>query len=284
MRLCRFDDDRLGVVDGDMVRDVTPALEGLAADDCGGLADPVIAALGSLAPKIEQQAREAAPRPLAEVRLLAPVARPGKIVAAPVNYTAHLDEAHQDAGIHHGQRINEIRQAGVFLKAVSSLIGPSDRVKQRFLDRRTDHEVELAVIIGKTARCVSRDAALDHVAGYAIGLDITLRGPEERSFRKSIDTYTVLGPWIVTADAFGPPTDVGLRIDVNGEPRQDANTRDLILPVAELIAFASSFYTLYPGDILLTGTPEGVGPIRPGDVMNASIERIGAMSISVEAA
>ena len=99
--------------------------------------------------------------------------------------------------------------------------------------------------------------------------------------RKSVDTYTVLGPWLVTADEIGDPADLELAIDVNGESRQRANTRDLILGIPELIAFASSFYTLFPGDILLTGTPEGVGPIRAGDIMHARIERIGGMSVSV---
>ncbi|HTI67077.1 MAG TPA: fumarylacetoacetate hydrolase family protein [Caulobacteraceae bacterium] len=281
MRLCRFDDNRLGVVDEDKVMDVTEVLHGLPPP---GLADPFFAALGTLRPRIEALARDAAPLPLSAVRLGSPVLRPGKIVAAPVNYLAHLEEATRSAEIHHGVLINEIRRAGVFLKAPSSLIGPCDAVRQRFLDRRTDHEVELAVVIGRTARSLSPGEALSHVAGYCIGLDITLRGPEERSFRKSIDTYTVLGPWLVTADEFGAPTDVGLKLDVGGEPRQSANTRDLILSVADLIAFASSFYTLHPGDVILTGTPEGVGPIRPGDVMNASIERIGAMSVRVEAA
>lgn len=283
MRLCRFDEGRLGVVDGETVRDVTAVLDGLPAHGAGDLADPFFAALDQLRPRIETLAAAASPTPLSHVRLQQP-AHPGKIVAAPVNYMAHLDEAQTDAELHHGNLINDIHRAGVFLKAPSSLIGPSDPVRQRFLDRRTDHEVELAVVIGKTADRVSEAEALAHVAGYCIGLDITLRGPEERSFRKSIDTYTVLGPWLVTADEFGAPTDVGLRLDVSGEPRQDANTRDLILSVAQLIEFASSFYTLHPGDVLLTGTPEGVGPIRPGDVMNASIDRIGSLSIAVEAA
>lgn len=278
MRLCRFDDDRLGLVDGETVRDVTAAADGLPV---GG--PDFYAALNEILPRVEAAARDVAPLPLSGVRLLAPV-RPGKIVAAPVNYLDHLSEAETDAGIHHGVKILEIQAVGLFLKAPSSLIGPSETIRQRFLDRRTDHEVELAVVIGKTANEVAEADALAHVAGYCIGLDITLRGPEERSFRKSIDTYTVLGPWIVTAGAFGAPTDVGLRLHVGDEPRQDANTRDLILSVAKLIAFASSFYTLHPGDVILTGTPEGVGPIRPGDVINASIDRIGSISIPVAAA
>jgi 2,4-diketo-3-deoxy-L-fuconate hydrolase len=111
-----------------------------------------------------------------------------------------------------------------------------------------------------------------------------VRGPEDRSLRKSIDTYTVLGPWLVTSDELADPSALDLSITVNGEPRQRANTRELILGVPELIEFASSFYTLFPGDVLLSGTPEGVGPIRPGDVMLARIDGIGEMQVHVRAA
>ena len=111
-----------------------------------------------------------------------------------------------------------------------------------------------------------------------------MRGPEERSLRKSIDGYTVLGPWFVTADEVSDPAGLDLELKVNGEARQRANTRDLIIPIPELIAFASSFYTLIPGDVLLTGTPEGVGPIAPGDVLDASISGIGTMRVRVRAA
>jgi 2,4-diketo-3-deoxy-L-fuconate hydrolase len=284
MRLCRFDNNRLGLVLQDRVVDVTDALDGLDACAAGPHVDAVIAALPQLRPRIEAAAATAPSHPLSAIRLLSPVASPGKIVAAPVNYAKHLDEVLASDELHHGQRIEEIHRVGLFLKAPSSLVGPSDSVRVRFPDRRTDHEVELAAVIGRTADRVTKEDALDYVAGYSIGLDITLRGPEERSFRKSIDTYTVLGPWMVTADEFGPPIDRQLRLAVNGEPRQEANTRNLLLSVADLIAWASSFYTLHPGDILLTGTPEGVGPIRPGDVMDASIEGIGAIRIAVEAA
>ena len=113
---------------------------------------------------------------------------------------------------------------------------------------------------------------------------MTVRGKEERSFRKSIDSYTVLGPWLVTADEFGDPSDVGLSLAVNGEMRQKARTKDLVLSVPALIAFASRFYTLQPGDVLMTGTPEGVGPVQPGDVMTASVERVGTVDVAVRAA
>ena len=164
------------------------------------------------------------------------------------------------------------------------MVGPSQGVAIRHPDRRTDHEIELAAVIGRQADRVSVNDALGYVAGYCIGLDITVRGPEERSLRKSIDSYTVLGPWLVTADELSDPASLDLVLTVNGEIRQQANTRDLIIGVAELIAFASSFYTLMPGDVLLTGTPEGVAPIHAGDVMNARIADIGSMDVPVRAA
>ena len=139
------------------------------------------------------------------------------------------------------------------------------------------------MVIGKPARNVSAADALNHVTGYCIGLDITIRGPEERSFRKSPDTYTVLGPWLVTADELNDPSQLAFTIAVNGEVRQDANTDDLVLGVRELIELASSFYTLHPGDVILTGTPQGVGPVRPGDVLLAKMDRIGEMRVNVEA-
>jgi 2-keto-4-pentenoate hydratase/2-oxohepta-3-ene-1,7-dioic acid hydratase in catechol pathway len=154
-------------------------------------------------------------------------------------------------------------------------------VKLVHTDRRNDHEVELALVIGRAAKNVSAAEAPRYVAGFCIGLDMTIRGPEERSFRKSPDSYCVLGPWLATPDEVGDPGKLGLSIDVNGEPRQDAHTSDLILGVGELIAWASSFYTLHPGDVILTGTPQGVGPVKPGDTLLARIERIGSMQVKV---
>jgi 2-keto-4-pentenoate hydratase/2-oxohepta-3-ene-1,7-dioic acid hydratase in catechol pathway len=144
--------------------------------------------------------------------------------------------------------------------------------------------VELAFVIGKTANNVSRDDALRYVAGYSIGLDVSIRGSEDRSLRKSADTYTVLGPWLVTADEIPNPGELDLEISVNGEQRQKSNTKYLILGVAELIELASSFDTLSPGDIVLPGTPEGVSPINPGDQIVATIERVGTMEVGVRAA
>jgi 2,4-didehydro-3-deoxy-L-rhamnonate hydrolase len=282
MKICRFDDDRLGVVKGDMVHDVTSVLDRLPAmRPPFPRFDPLIARLDEFRPLMEAAAATAPGRPVSGVRLLPPVMNPGKIVAAPVNYKKHLDEVHADAALHHGNQIHAIQRAGLFLKATSSVIGASGTVGVRFPDRRTDHEVELVAIIGKQANKVKAADALSYVAGYCIGLDMTVRGPEERSFRKSIDSYTVFGPWMATADEIPDPTDVDLMIDVNGETRQNANTRDLVLSLAELIEFATAFYTLEPGDLLMTGTPEGVSPVQPGDVMVATIPPIGRMTVPV---
>jgi 2-keto-4-pentenoate hydratase/2-oxohepta-3-ene-1,7-dioic acid hydratase in catechol pathway len=282
MKICRYDEQRVGLVEGDTVRDVTPVLEALGPFTYPlPKYDPFIASLGSLRARIEEAARQAKPVALDRLKLLAPVANPGKIIAAPVNYTKHLQEALADKGIHHGNLVAEIHKAGMFLKATSAVVGPGEGVKLVHTDRRNDHEVELALVIGRTAKNVRAAEALEYVAGYCIGLDMTIRGPEERSFRKSPDSYCVLGPWLATPDEVGAPGALQVSITVNGEARQQASTSDLILGVGELIAWASSFYTLHPGDVMLTGTPQGVGPVKPGDTMLASIERIGSMRVAV---
>ncbi|MDB5929964.1 MAG: 5-carboxymethyl-2-hydroxymuconate delta-isomerase [Polaromonas sp.] len=206
MKLCRFNDNRLGFVEGDEVFDVTPALQALPAlrypfpvgEQLVTHLRQAIKAIRALAPSAQGQ-------PLARVSLLAPVANPGKIIAAPVNHVKHLKEVLGDPGLHHGNQINHIERAGLFLKANSSLTGAGEGVTLALPERRTDREIELVVVIDKTARNVAAADALAHVAGYCIGLDITIRGPEERSFRKSPDSYTVLGPWLTTADEIADP-------------------------------------------------------------------------------
>ena len=286
MRFCRFGDCRLGLVEGSNVRDVTPALDILPSYRYPlPTHDVLIANLDKIAARARAISSDSPILPLAGLKLLSPVANPGKIIGAPVNYQKHLDEVKGDPQLHHDNQghMAVIHRTGVFLKASSCLAGAGEGIALRKLDRRNDHEVELAFVIGKQASNVSKSEALNYVAGYAIGLDITIRGPEERSIRKSADTYGVLGPWLVTADEIPNPGVLDLEITVNGEVRQKSNTKYLILGVAELIEMASSFYTLYPGDIVMTGTPEGVGEISPGDVIVARIEKIGAMAVNVRA-
>jgi 2-keto-4-pentenoate hydratase/2-oxohepta-3-ene-1,7-dioic acid hydratase in catechol pathway len=287
MRFCRFGDNRFGLVEGSNVRDVTEALDVLPSYRYPLPAyDQLIANLDLVLDK----ARSIAPRspllPIADVQFLSPVANPSKVIGAPVNYQKHLDEVKSDAQLHQNNEAHTavIHKMGLFLKACSSLVGPSEGIALRKLDRRNDHEVELAVVIGKRANNVPASEALNYVAGYAIGLDITIRGPEERSLRKSADSYAVLGPWLVTADEIPNPGNLNLKMSVNGEERQNSNTKYMILGVPQLIEFASAFYTLHPGDVIVTGTPEGVSPIQPGDHIVATIEKIGTMEVKVRAA
>ena len=285
MKICRYDDNRVGIVKDGQVLDATTALDSLREFRWPlPVGDQLIAALDALRPALESAASDSPPRALDDVKLLSPVANPSKIIAAPVNYEKHVAEVLDDEQLHHGAQIKPINKLGLFLKSASSLVGASDGVALRFLDRRNDHEVELAVVIGKTADRVSRQDALGCVAGYAIGLDMTVRGSEERSFRKSIDSYSVLGPWLVTADEIPDPGALDLEMSINGELRQSSNTAQLTLGVPRLIELASSFYTLHPGDILMTGTPEGVSAVVPGDRMEAKIEAIGSMQVEVRAA
>jgi len=282
MRFCRFDDDRLGVVRGTLVHDVTPVLDRLPP-----LSWPVPRGdhffnhLDVLRPAMEEMAGAVPGVPVASVRLLSPVANPGKIVAAPVNYQLHLDESRADTQINFGTQVKTIADYGVFLKATSSMIGAGETVVADWPDRRIDHEIELALVIGRKGFRIAEEDALSHVAGYMIGLDMTIRGTEDRSFRKSLDTFTVFGPHLVTADEIGDPGSLDFEIKVNGETRQKSNTSLLIWDVQKLIAYASKAYTLYPGDVIMTGTPEGVAPVVPGDTMHAWIDRIGEMSVAV---
>lgn len=285
MRLCRFEPNRLGVVEGDQVADVTAALSILPAHSYPFPdGDLMIANLDAIRARIGQLLPTAQRVPLASVKLASPVANPGKIVNAPINYQAHINEAHQDKDLQQGiggRPTSFIGDWGLFLKANSALVGCGAEIQLRHPNRRNDHEVELALVIGKTARSVKREDALSYVAGYAIGLDMTVRGPEDRSFRKSPDTYAVLGPWLVTADEMGDPGNLALELSVNGELRQRSNTQLLVYDVPKLIEYASAWYTLNPGDIILTGTPDGVGPVKPGDIIHASIEKIGDFKMRV---
>jgi len=289
MKLCRYDDDRLGVVRADLVHDVTEAqAEMRKAAPYAMKGDAVIAALPQWRDRLERMADKAPGKPIAQLNLLAPVARPTKLTCAPTNYQAHIDEM-KKASAEPGSQIvtaqsSKILEAGMFLKANSSLVGPSEGIPIRFPDRRSDHEVELVMVIGRTGSDIPQASALDYVAGYCLGLDMTVRGREDRSFRKSVDGYAVLGPWMVTTDELPNPDFVPISIEVNGEVRQRSNTSQLIYDCRRLIEFASAFYTLYPGDLLYTGTPEGVSPVKPGDVIVCrSSTVLGELKIAVRA-
>lgn len=284
MKICRFDDDRLGIVDGEDVVDVSGALEAVPRSRWPAPpGDALIANLDAVRARAAALLATGGRRRIADVVLRSPVANPTKVIGAPVNYHAHQEESIKDEGVSFGREIKTIDHYGLFLKNPVP-VGPGDGVALRFADRRNDHEVELSMVIGKTARNVAYDDALDHVAGYAIGLDMTVRGTEERSLRKAVDSYSVLGPWLVTADEIADPDKLAFSLRVGDEERQDSNTDKLIFDCRRLIEYGSSFYTLHPGDVIMTGTPEGVGPVRPGDAMHCFCEGIGSMDVAVRAA
>jgi 2-keto-4-pentenoate hydratase/2-oxohepta-3-ene-1,7-dioic acid hydratase in catechol pathway len=278
VRLAVFDDSRLGLVrDGDVV-DVSD----LAG--AGGARWPpvfllrVIEDFDRLRPRLLDALERRSGVPLDRVRLAAPVVFPSKVIAAPVNYRLHIEEMRP---LIKGD-LHAIERYGVFLKAPSSVVGPEATVELPFPDRRTDHEVELGVVIGRTARNVAAADAMRHVFGYTGVMDITVRGDEDRSTRKSFDTFTPVGPVLVTADEIPDPHSLQLQLWVNGERRQNGNTRDMIWDVPKLIEYASHVMTLNPGDLFSTGTPDGVGPLRPGDQVTMEVERVGRLSVKVE--
>jgi len=284
MKICRFDKNRLGIVQGDEVLDVTKALEAIPEQSWPlAQGDPLVLNFKRVLAAAKKLAPNAKRKRLAKVKLLSPVSNPGKIIGAPINYNDHIAESIKDPGIAHGRTNIQkgIGDWGLFLKANSSLIGFGEEIRLRWPERRNDHEVELALVIGKRGSKIPREKALEYVCAYSIGLDMTVRGPELQCFRKSIDTYSVLGPWLATADEIGDPNDLDLSIRVNGELRQNSSTKYLVYDVERLIEFASAMYTLHPGDIIMTGTPAGVSPVKPGDLLHAYVQGVGESDIRI---
>ncbi|WP_084959400.1 fumarylacetoacetate hydrolase family protein [Thermoactinospora rubra] len=210
------------------------------------------------------------------MRVGAPIARPGKIVCIGLNFRDHAAES--------GAAIPE--EPVVFMKAANAMVGPYDEVLIPRGSGKTDWEVELAIVIGATARYLdSREAAREVVAGYAVSNDVS-----EREFQlerggqwdkgKSCETFNPLGPWLVTADEIPDPRNLGMRLWVNGERRQNGTTKDMIFDVFEIVRYLSQFMVLEPGDVINTGTPAGVALggfpyLKPGDVMELEIDGLG---------
>jgi 2-keto-4-pentenoate hydratase/2-oxohepta-3-ene-1,7-dioic acid hydratase in catechol pathway len=210
---------------------------------------------------------------LPEVLLLAPVV-PSKIVAVGLNYRDHAREM--------GKKIPE--EPLLFLKAPSALNRPGGDVVYPASSRRVDYEAELAVVIGAVAKGVSEKDARSVVFGYTAINDVTARDFQARdglyARAKGFDTFAPIGPWVAT-DL--DPSSLGVRCLVNGEVKQDGNTREMAASVFRLVAFVSGIMTLFPGDVIATGTPPGVGPVKPGDVMTVEVEGVGALTNRVTA-
>jgi 2-keto-4-pentenoate hydratase/2-oxohepta-3-ene-1,7-dioic acid hydratase in catechol pathway len=211
--------------------------------------------------------------PLDRVRLHAPVL-PGKIIAVGRNYAEHAKER--------GVDVPEIPL--IFLKPPSSVIGPDEKILMPPQSHRVDHEGELAVVIGKAGRWIQAEKALEHVLGYTAANDVTARDLQQKDGQwtrgKGFDTFCPLGPWIETEM---DPTDMRVTCRVNGEMRQMASTHEMVFTIQQLIAFVSSVMTLVPGDVILTGTPAGIGALQAGDVVEVEIEGIGTLRNPVAA-
>lgn len=211
---------------------------------------------------------------LPEVTLLAPC-EPSKIVALGLNYRDHALEF--------GHPVPD--EPMIFMKPSTSVIGPDEAIVYPAMSRQVDYEAELAVVIGKTARHVPEDKAFDYVLGYTCFNDVTARDLQKKDGQftrsKSFDTFSVMGPWIETE--IPDPGNLTVEAFLNGERRQHSNTSNLVFEVKHLVAFMSRIMTMLPGDVISTGTPSGVGPMQPGDVVEVRIEKIGALRNQVVA-
>lgn len=209
---------------------------------------------------------------LDDCRLLAPV-MPGKIVCVGKNYRDHAAEMGGEVPA----------EPLLFLKPTTSVIGPGDTIRKPPGVKRLDHEAELALVIGSPARFVSEDDAMNHVLGVTCGNDVSARDYQASDGQwtraKGFDTFCPLGPWIETELDI---KDVAVQSRLNGEPRQDASTADLVFPPAFLVSYISRIMTLLPGDVIMTGTPAGVGPMEPGDDIEIEIAGIGVLRNVVE--
>ena len=272
MKITRFDNGQIGLVNGDRIVDVSDLLGGDVQAWPPVAMNRLIADFERLRPALQAAAQRPGV-PLASVTLRTPVPAASKVIAYPINYHDH--------GIEMGRETRAIN-LGFFLKPPSSLCGAGDDiVLPALVGRRIDHECELAIVIGSRCRDVKREDWASVVFGYSCLMDIVVRGKEERVARKAYDSFCPVGPWIVTADELGDPNALQGRLWVNDELRQDANTRDLVLDIPGMIEVASHIMTLEPGDIIACGTPAGVGPIKGGDVVRIEFERIGGMTMKV---
>lgn len=285
MKLAVFNDFRVGIVEGDSLYDVTSAIPPVLIEARSHV-NWLIANWSAQEPKLLAAKKDAKPVPLGSVKLLPPSPMPHHVFAAPANYRKHIGEL----GNRSVSKGRSAREQGFFLKAPGSLVGAGGGiVLPKGSSRRFDHESELAVIVGKAGRNVPRAEAMQHVFGYSCLMDLTMRiepgvAEEERSMRKSFESFTPLGPLLVTADEVPDPGRLSNRLWVNGQLKQEANTKDMIVDIPELIELISSVLPLAPGDVIASGTPEGVGPIAPGDEVRIAIESVGEMTLKVSEA
>jgi 2-keto-4-pentenoate hydratase/2-oxohepta-3-ene-1,7-dioic acid hydratase in catechol pathway len=292
MKFCHYDNNQAGVVVGDQVYNIGDALikAGLARQ--GYTILEIVDALVNN-PAAMQIARDATQGSgavaLSSVKLLAPIQNPGSLWAAAANYYAHRAEMVERMGSADRPVIDkDDLMAEFFLKTTSSIIGPGDTIRLPKISKLVDFECELCAVIGKPARKVSEDQALDHVFGYMMCWDISQRDPwgkgkqNTRNIRKGFDTFSALGPWIVTKDEVGEPQNLSIKVLQNGKEVMTAHTSDMICGLREHIRFLSSCLTLRTGDLITTGTPAGVSKLNHGDHLHGTLEKVGSMELHVK--
>ncbi len=277
MKLATFSVDRgapaVGLVQGDRI----VPLARLVPDAPADMLD-VIARWDTLRPLIPDSLPVADAHPLASVELLAPIARPGTVLAIGLNYADHVRETGREMPEHQTW----------FGKLPGAINGPFAGVQMPRASDRIDYEVELVAVIGRGGRHIARQDAAAHVFGYCVGNDVSVRDWQRRTpqwlLGKSFDTHAPVGPWITTADEIGDPHRLGIRCLVNGELRQTSNTREMVFDVWDQIAHVSQALTLQPGNLIFTGTPSGVGNamtpprlLRLGDRVRCEIDELGAI-------
>jgi 2-keto-4-pentenoate hydratase/2-oxohepta-3-ene-1,7-dioic acid hydratase in catechol pathway len=293
MKICHYNNNQAGVVVDDKVYNIGDALIKARLARQGYTMLEIIDALANN-PVAMQIAKEASSGgsslPLSSIKLLAPITNPGSLWAAAANYRAHQKEMIERMGS--ADRItktNDELMAEFFLKTTSSIIGPNDTIILPKISKLVDFECELCAVIGKRARKVTEAQALDYVFGYTICWDISQRDPwgkgmqNTRNIRKGFDTFSALGPWIVTRDEIDEPQNLSIKVLQNGKEAMIAHTSDMICGLRDHIRFLTSCLTLRPGDLITTGTPAGVSKLHDGDHLHGTIEKIGSMELDVKA-
>jgi 2-keto-4-pentenoate hydratase/2-oxohepta-3-ene-1,7-dioic acid hydratase in catechol pathway len=292
MKLCRYNDGSTGLIEADRVYPLDSVLAAMGAVKLGA---PIHTQIQSLSdPSVESAARtqalKGASLALSEVKLLVPVDNPPAIWAAASNYRAHQAEMIARVGSTDRSDLTaDELMAEIFLKPNSSLVGPSGTVILPKISKHVDFECELCAVIGKTAKNVSAEEALNYVYGYTMCWDISIRDPwgikrqNTRNIRKGFDTFCGVGPWIVSREEIPEPQALFINVEQNGVNVMKADTADMINGMRDLIRFLSSVSTLTPGTLITTGTPAGVSRLADGDHLRGTITGIGVMDLHVVA-
>ena len=293
MKICRYNTGEAGLIEGDSIYPLGDALAATGVVRAGASMAEIVDALANQpgAAAGLAAARTGKPLALASAKLRAPIINPPAIWAAAANYRAHQAEMKVRVGAYDRTQLSaDDLMAEVFLKPASSIIGPGGTVILPKISKHVDFECELCAVIGKTARNVSAEQALDYVFGYTLCWDISIRDPwgvggrhNTRNIRKGFDTFCGVGPWIVSKDEIREPQDVRITVEQNGKTVMQAHTGDMINGLRDLIRFLSSVTTLQPGTLITTGTPAGVSKLAPGDHLKGTIDGVGTMELNLEA-